>query len=369
MCSKPATEPRELYAIIRREILPGLALSVSFAAVSPLALGYSLYRLFARGGVAFVPEDAFFLVGLVTSFALAWGLSSCLVAFLKIRHLAAHPLVRLASAAAYRMDRGAVDPFRLKTRVGEFATLIAIFNRLFGSQDARVVELVDLIHAFGHNANRHANHARGKAQLCVDPIVPSERRWTHLAELPRVVLREIDALEDHLVHCVGIVDNYNRIKGPPAAAVDVVAIARACLVRHQPEAAGKRLALTAALPSVCVVRAHEQKLANVLDNLVGNAIKFTPEGGRVVLSVSWRKGSLVIAVTDTGCGVPAEYRERVFDPAFRAPGTAKVEGQGLGLSFVRSIVRFYGGTCRCDSNPGSGSTFTVSLPLKKGKLQ
>ena len=77
----------------------------------------------------------------------------------------------------------------------------------------------------------------------------------------------------------------------------------------------------------------------------------------------------MIAVTDTGCGVPAECRERVFDPAFRAPGTAKVEGQGLGLSFVRSIARFYGGTCRCDSNPVSGSTFTVSLPLKKGKLQ
>ena len=77
----------------------------------------------------------------------------------------------------------------------------------------------------------------------------------------------------------------------------------------------------------------------------------------------------MIAVMDTGCGVPAEYRERVFDPAFRAPGTAKVEGQGLGLSFVRSIVRFYGGTCRCDSNPSSGSTFTVSLPLRQAEVQ
>ena len=369
MRSKHATEPRDLSAIVNREILPGLAISVSFAALSPLVLGYALYRLLVGRGAAFVPQDAFFLVGVVTAFALAWGLSSCIVAFLKVRHLAVRPLERLASAAAFRMERGSSDPFRLRTRVGELVSLVAIFNRLFGSQDERVAELVALVHAFGHDANRYANHVSGAAYLCLDPVVPSERQGEHLAELPALAVREIAAFQDHLAQTVGIVDNYNRIKGPSFAAVDVVSVANGCLVRLRPEADAKRLALSAALPPSCVVRAHESKLANVIHNLVDNAIKFTPEGGSISLLVGWEKDNLVIAVTDTGCGVPAECRERVFDPAFRAPGTAKVEGQGLGLSFVRSIVRFYGGTCRCDSNPGSGSTFTVALPLRKGKLQ
>ena len=363
MRSKRANEVRALSAIVNREILPGLAISVSFAALSPFVLGYALYRLLVGRGAAFVPQDAFFLVGVVTSFALAWGLSSCIVAFLKVRHLAVRPLERLASAAAFRMNRGTVDPFRLKTRVGELVSLVAIFNRLFGSQDERVAELVALIHAFGHDANRYANHVSGAAYLCLDPVVPSGRQREHLAELPALAVREIAALQDHLVQTVGIVDNYNRIKGPPFAAVDVVSVAKGCLARLRPEADAKRLALFAALPSSCVILAHEQKLASVIDNLVGNAIKFTPEGGRIALSVGGQKDALVIAVTDTGCGIAADCRERVFDPGFR--GTAAVEGHGLGLSFVRSIVRFYGGTCRCDSNPGSGSTFTVSLPLKK----
>ena len=368
MRSKRATEPRELSAIVNREILPGLAISVSFAALSPFVLGYALYRLLMGRGAAFVPQDAFFLVGVVTSFALAWGLSSCIVAFLKVRHLAVRPLERLASAAAFRMNRGTVDPFRLKTRVGELVSLVAIFNRLFGSQDERVAELVALVHAFGHDANRYANHVSGAAYLCLDPVVPPERQKAHLAELPHVAVREIAAFQDHLVQTVGIVDNYNRIKGSPFAAVDVVSVAKGCLARLRPEADAKRLVLFAALPFSCVVRAHEQKLASVIDNLVGNAIKFTPEGGRIALSVGGQKVALVIAVTDTGCGIAADCRERVFDPGFR--GTTAVEGHGLGLSFVRSVARFYGGTATCSSVPGQGSTFTVTLPLKaKGGLK
>ena len=76
----------------------------------------------------------------------------------------------------------------------------------------------------------------------------------------------------------------------------------------------------------------------------------------------------MIAVTDTGCGIAADYLGRVFDPGFR--GTAAVEGHGLGLSFVRSVARFYGGTATCASTLGKGSTFTVTLPLKsKGELE
>ena len=362
MRSKRATEARELSAIVRREILPGLAISVSAAALSPFVLGYALYRLLVGRGAAFVPQDAFFLVGVVTAFALAWGLSSCVVAFLKVRHLAVRPLERLASAAVFRMERGSSDPFRLRTRVGELVSLVAIFNRLFGSQDERVAELVALVHAFGHDANRYANHVSGAAYLCLDPVVPSERQGEHLAELPALAVREIAAFQDHLAQTVGIVDNYNRIKGPSFAAVDVVSVANGCLVRLRPEADAKRLALSAALPPSCVVRAHEQKLASVIDNLVGNAIKFTSEGGRIALSVALRSGALVIAVADTGCGIAAEHLGYVFDPGFR--GTSAVEGHGLGLSFVRSVARFYGGTATCSSTPGQGTTFTVTLPLK-----
>ena len=100
----------------------------------------------------------------------------------------------------------------------------------------------------------------------------------------------------------------------------------------------------------------------------GRRFKFTPEGGRITLSVGGQKDALLIAVTDTGCGIVAEQRERIFEPGFR--GTTAVEGRGLGLSFVRSVAHFYGGTVTSSSAPGQGTTFTVSLPLKaKGGLK
>lgn len=363
MCSKRASDPQRLWEIVKRKILLGLFISVSIAALSPFVLGYALYRMLVGWGVVFVPQNAFFLIGLVTSFSLAWGLSSCIVAFLKVRHLVVRPIERLASAAAYRMDHGSVDDFRVKTRVEELARLIALFSKLFRCQDERVAELAQLIHVFGHNACCHTSHIGGKAFQCLDPLALAKRREEHLRELPQLAIRETNALDEHINLCVGIVDNYNRIKGPPFAAVDVVSVANACLARLKPDADAKRLFLSAALPSECVVWAHEEKLADVIDNLVSNAIKYTPEGGRVSLSVTRQTDNLVLAVTDTGRGIAAEYRERIFDPAFRCPEMKDEKGSGFGLSFVRSVARFYNGTCTCQSERGKGSTFTVTLPL------
>jgi len=75
MCSKRASDPQRLWEIVKRKILPGLFISVSIAALSPFVLGYALYRMLVGWGVVFVPQNAFFLIGLVTSFSLAWGLS------------------------------------------------------------------------------------------------------------------------------------------------------------------------------------------------------------------------------------------------------------------------------------------------------
>ena len=89
--------------------------------------------------------------------------------------------------------------------------------------------------------------------ICVDQELfgsqdePSARQKEHLAELPALAVREIAAFQDHLVQTVGIVDNYNRIKGPPFAAVDVVSVANACLARLRPEADAKRLVISAAI--------------------------------------------------------------------------------------------------------------------------
>jgi signal transduction histidine kinase len=116
------------------------------------------------------------------------------------------------------------------------------------------------------------------------------------------------------------------------------------------------------------IRGDERKVKQVLLNLLSNALKFTPEGGRVELLARVVDGMAEISVTDTGVGIAAEDQEAVFEE-FRQVGTAdkKVEGTGLGLALSRRFVELHGGRIWVKSQVGQGSTFTFTLPVGRGE--
>ena len=111
------------------------------------------------------------------------------------------------------------------------------------------------------------------------------------------------------------------------------------------------------------VRGDERKLKQVLLNLLSNALKFTPEGGRVEVRASVADGMARVSAADTGVGIAPEDQEAIFEE-FRQVGTAdkKVEGTGLGLALSRKFVELHGGQIWVKSEVGHGSTFTFTLP-------
>jgi signal transduction histidine kinase len=106
------------------------------------------------------------------------------------------------------------------------------------------------------------------------------------------------------------------------------------------------------------------RLGQLLDNLVSNAVKFTPPGGRVVVALGASGDDVVLAVSDTGIGVPAAEQRRLFDRFFRASSAQEraIEGTGLGLTIARAIVDAHGGSITFTSVEGEGTTFRVRLP-------
>src|SRR2546425_3598211 len=114
------------------------------------------------------------------------------------------------------------------------------------------------------------------------------------------------------------------------------------------------------------MRGDERKVKQVLLNLLSNALKFTPEGGRVDVTAKLADGMAEIAVTDTGVGIAPEDQEAVFEE-FRQVGTsaAKQEGTGLGLALCRKFTELHGGRIWVKSEVGTGSTFTFTLPVKR----
>jgi signal transduction histidine kinase len=107
------------------------------------------------------------------------------------------------------------------------------------------------------------------------------------------------------------------------------------------------------------------RLEQVMVNLVGNAIKFTPDGGDVTLRVRPTDGGWILGVHDTGIGVPADEISHLFDPFFRASTATKavIGGSGLGMAVVQQVVRGHGGTAAVSSSPGAGTQIDITFPL------
>ena len=132
-----------------------------------------------------------------------------------------------------------------------------------------------------------------------------------------------------------------------------------------PAANAKNVALRIEEASPPEVLADRPQLLRVVDNLVANAVKFTPEGGSVLLTARRKGDTAVLEVTDTGPGIPPAEQPELFNRFYR--GTNAIEraipGSGLGLAISQVIAEAHGGTIELESTPGTGSTFRLSLPL------
>ncbi|MEJ5310361.1 MAG: ATP-binding protein [Anaerolineae bacterium] len=151
--------------------------------------------------------------------------------------------------------------------------------------------------------------------------------------------------------------------------VDLRFIARRVVERYAPQSTQHRLILDfTPADDFPTVRGDPQRLEQVLDNLVSNAIKYSPRGGVVEIKGEASAVEVVISVRDEGVGIPLEEQERIFTRFHRvvSPETRAVSGTGLGLYLTRAIVQAHGGRCWVDSIPGQGATFYVALPRETG---
>jgi PAS domain S-box-containing protein len=148
---------------------------------------------------------------------------------------------------------------------------------------------------------------------------------------------------------------------------DLASLAGQAVEEARPEAERKHidLILTAAPVPGSV---DPTRIAQLLGNLITNAVKFTPEGGTVEVRLGTEDGQAVLSVADTGIGIPAADRERVFERFYRTEAATRrvIPGSGLGLTISRAIVDAHGGTIMVRSDGKHGSTFTVRLPLALG---
>jgi signal transduction histidine kinase len=203
--------------------------------------------------------------------------------------------------------------------------------------------------------------------------VLSEKMFGELNEKQEEYLKDIHASGTHLLSLINDILDLSKIEAGrmeleltdfdlPTALDNALTLVR--------ERAGRRsIALHTSIDNrLGQIQADERKIRQVVLNLLSNAIKFTPEGGRIEVVAALRDGSVEVSVSDTGVGIAPEDQEKVFEE-FRQVGTAdkKAEGTGLGLTLCRKFIELHGGKIWVKSQLGAGSTFTFTIPIRRGE--
>jgi signal transduction histidine kinase len=152
--------------------------------------------------------------------------------------------------------------------------------------------------------------------------------------------------------------------------VDLHEILLECLEAAKPAADDKQIDLAADLEHTPTMLADRSRIAQVLDNLISNALKFTPPTGRVSVHATRVGNDVVVQVADTGVGIPADEQDRLFERFFRSTNATEqaVPGTGLGLTIAKAIVERHEGSIEIESTEGSGTTVRVRLPLASAAI-
>ncbi|WP_326493964.1 sensor histidine kinase [Arthrobacter sp. MMS18-M83] len=236
---------------------------------------------------------------------------------------------------------GAVIVFRDVTDVVDALAakdeLVANVSHEFGSPLTSILGNLDLV-------------LRGSQELR-----PVTRLGLEVAERNAERLRAL--VEDLLLSAAAVESVHLR-------RTDLAGLVENSLVSAQAQASAANVGLVADVPAPLWADADPLRLGQALDNLVSNAIKYSPGGGQVSIRATLKDGWVQLHVQDTGMGMTTEEAARIFTRFFRtsAARQAAIPGIGLGLSITKSIVERHGGSISCISKPGGGSTFTVAIP-------
>ena len=272
----------------------------------------------------------------------------------------ARPIRDLALAS--RQVAGGDYAQRVPDGSGELGELAASFNEMAASLDATERRRHELIGDVAHELRTPIASLRGYVEGLEEGVfAPGPDAWRVLQDQTSRLARLVDDLSD-LWRAEG-----NDIALAPED-LDGPTLVADAVDRHRAAAAGRSIQLVAAVGAPVRVRADRARIAQVLDNLVGNALRYTPAGGRVDVSLAVRPDRGIISVRDTGPGLTPDQLTRVFERFYRVDPSRSRDagGSGLGLAIAKALAEAMSGRIWASSlGPGAGSTFSVELPVAR----
>ncbi len=291
------------------------------------------------------------IAALLIAFAFAGGAFLAFRALRPIRHIIS--AVRLASSG--RMDTR-VPSTDTDDELGELVTL---FNQMLKRIETLIEGMRDSLDNVAHDLRTPMTRFRGIAEMALrsdkDPNVCREALTECIEESERI-LRMLNTLMDISEAEMGAMKLHLE-------RVNVCNIVEDIVDAYIYVAEDRGIAVHTRFGKDLWVVADSTRIYQIMSNLLENALKYTPRGGRIDMEAKSRDNEIVITVKDTGMGIYEEELPKIWDRSYRGDQSRSQAGLGLGLSLVKAIVQAHKGHVGVSSQPGKGSTFTIALPV------
>ena len=282
----------------------------------------------------------------------------------KIKNTYEVPMSRLADATA-KVSNGDfsvyVSPIHTPDKLDYLDIMIMDFNKMVEELGSIETLKTDFISNISHEMKTPIAIIKNYAELLSMEKISEEKRKEYAQSIEDAA-RKLSNLISNILK-LNKLENQRII--PMVEDYDVCRQLCDCILQFEASWEEKNLDMIVEIEDVARIKADESLLEIVWNNLLSNAIKFTEPGGSITVRQTWDEENLMVSISDTGCGMREEYKNRIFDKFYQVDTSHATDGNGLGLALVKRVLELMDGEIRIDSEEGKGSTFTVTLPLAK----